>query len=130
MEAREIIELHELGFLDQHGNICEETVGEIGYEDGETLGDLCCDLIPCGCEVALLEVEGQLKRDYYLRENKEFVEVLHQVCRLFNFELSEDVSAMCMNNEIIDLYLQHFLIGYADMVLERLKSCRECRRGR
>lgn len=124
MDINIIIALHELGFLDRQGNMCEEIVSELGYEDGEKLGSLCCDLIPYGYELALLDVETQLKKDYHLQNNEEFEKRLRQICKMLNLELSRDVSTMCENHEMSNLYFQYFLSGYSDTILERIQMYR------
>jgi len=124
MDMNIVIVLHELGLLDKQGEICEEIVSEIGYEDGEKLGGLYCDLIPYGHEVVLLDIEKQLKRDYHLKNNAEFERRLRQICKMLNLELSKDVGVMCASNEMVDCYFRHFLLGYSDTILSRIQMYR------
>ena len=128
MEIREIIKLYELGFMDQQGNICEDIVSEIGYEDGHLLGSWYGEFIPCGCEVLLLDMEWKLKKDYYLKGNGEFQETLSKMFSIMQFALSEDVKALCACDKAMEYYFEKFIRGYEDTVLDRLVCHRVCKR--
>lgn len=128
MEVQTIIKLHQMGFIDSQGQVCEETVSEIGYEDGEALGISCCKSAPCGEDIQLFELERELKESYRRLGTAEYVESLYILSSIFEHELSKDISVMAASEQVISHYLQHFLMGFSDAILEKASYCRKCQR--
>lgn len=127
MDIKKIIKLYDLGILDCDGNVLEGAVEDMGYEDGEAFGRTFVEGTPCGFELELAEMELNLKILYCLSGSHEFMSVLVDMGDIFEFEFSEEGQAVRDNEEALNYYLEHFMMGFSDVLLERYGHRRKCR---
>ena len=122
MDKKTIIKLYDLGILDIDGEVNEPVIEEMGYEDGEAFARLYTVGIPYGAELTLVELEYSLKAFYSLADSREFLDMLIEMSGDFAYQFSEESMAMVNHKEALADYLEHFLMGFSDVLLTRYRE--------
>jgi hypothetical protein len=126
MDIKAIIELYKAGCFDEKGGLNFGLVEGAGYRDGEKIGILLCNMVPCEATSLLFIAENALKESYRLLDNEDIAFILECLFDIFDFKPWMEMKVMADCEEVMGSYLQHFLTGLSDALLERATHCREC----
>ena len=126
MEAKTIIKLYEWGITDEEGKVCKDAIADIAFEEGEGLGKECCNSVACGANHLLVLMEGMLKAAYVKNDDKQFLDTIKIQCLVVGYELPEDIDVLLECPEAMSIYFENFLMGFSDVILEKIGNCRKC----
>jgi|GEM_PF-2387385 len=125
MDYNKIIELYELGVLNNAGDVNDPAVTDMGHEDGQRFARVYAEYVADGAEVILLSMETDLKRAYCIFDNQEFLSTIQLMGLPLGYEVSKEGEALSTHEEALSYYLEGFVMGLFDVYLERFSRSRK-----
>lgn len=126
MEIKDTIELFTKGYVDEEGEINDDKIINIGFEDGSAFCEEICNDLKCDENGVLLLAERILLERYECDEVKDMAGFISDLSDEFGFEVHEDFELLSANDEVFEAYLEFFVAGFRNGVMERMVGCRKC----